>query len=175
MRIRRVLWIAASAAAVSACSALGLPGGSGWACGAEPADTLGWPEITSRHGTFAVRLPPGSREVPVQCIDSDCGNIQTPSWVLHYDGGRMAGPGNAVKANEDETDVRICGVRVEGRQGHVLTARKDGAWRARFAVPIGRDEGGFYLYAQDVTQQEVREFLAAARSLRIIPPPRGPR
>ncbi|HKP76053.1 MAG TPA: hypothetical protein VJT67_10955 [Longimicrobiaceae bacterium] len=166
MRKRAIL--AAFTLALGACSAIGLPGTSKWACGAEPADTAGWPEITSRYGFFALRLPPGAHEVPLQCIDSACGSIQAGRWELHYDGGRLAGSGTSVGANDDETDVRICRVNVNGRRGHLLTARRAGAWRARLGVPLGKDQGGLYLYAQDVTRQDVSEFLAAARSLRIL-------
>lgn len=44
-------------------------------CDVSVVDTTQWRPLITRHGTFVLHLPKSAVEVPLQCIDSPCGEI----------------------------------------------------------------------------------------------------
>jgi hypothetical protein len=114
-------------------------------------------------------------------MDSQCGNIQVGAWMLAYDAGFAAGPGN------DTTDLtgqhvegrRVCVEEIGGRLVTIETYRHRGTAsgadfesdprghvvaRANTAVGPGR---GLYLRAASTDPAHVVEFLAALRTLHV--------
>jgi hypothetical protein len=93
--------------------------------------------------------------------------IAVGGWMLGYDYGRMAGSGDSVPVHPGDRDVTRCAVQMGGRPGQLLTARREGGWTARAAVPLSRWNGGLYLFADSLSQEEARQFVAAVRSVTI--------
>lgn len=159
--------ILAFVSAMLGCTASGTSDTASAHCGAEPADTSGWHVLTARYGVFSLLLPQTASEVPLQCFDSACGRIAVGHWTLGYDMGRMAGPGDSVRVYPGESNVKICEIEIAGRAGHLLTADRSSGRAARAAVPLGGWEGGLYLSADSLSASEVREFVAAVRSVTV--------
>lgn len=93
--------------------------------------------------------------------------IAVGGWRLRYDYGRMAGPGDSVRVHPGDRDVTRCAVEIGGRAGNLLTARRAGGWSGRAGVPLSDWNGGLYLFADSLSDAEVREFVAAVRSVQI--------
>ena len=174
MMILRLATTVALASALAACAL----GRSPRACDAPAAaDTAGWHEFRP-CARFALLLPASAHENPMQCMDSACGQVNVGSWTLHYDMGRMAGPGDSVHAPLGTADTHECALTIAGRPGHLMTGRnaergapgRDGA--AIAALPVSADEGGLYLSADSLDDRGLAEFVAAVRSVRLIPLPR---
>lgn len=162
LRIQRLhLFVAFLVLACTGCASSRVP------CDEPSPDTSGWRPHTSYHGGFTVVLPRGATEKRPQCFDSGCGTITVVGWRLGYDYGRMAGSGDSVRVHPGDRDVTRCAVEIGGRPGNLLTARRAGGWAGRAAVPLSDWNGGLYLFADSLSDTELREFLAAVRSVRI--------
>lgn len=159
----------------------------GPACELTAADTDGWKSITSRHGTFAISLPPQAEEVPLPCIDSPCGRITVQDMVISYDSGPLAGPGTELTQVAGTVIDRECRVATaEGRAFRVglgryteliTTARptveaqdtiRAGAASVQAVMPLGEGRGGLYFFMHSPRPGDRATFVTALRSVRVL-------
>ena len=145
-------------------------------CWIDPVEQASWRDVTTVQGRFSIRLPRGSYEVLLHCIDSACGRIRVGAWTLEFDRGGMAGDGSLVRP------VWAPDARIWTEQGsqrtltfrtfHVETADESspreerGLYSAVVATTLGPSEG-LYLSVSTAYPEDVCEFLAAARTLEV--------
>lgn len=91
------------------------------ACPAPSVDTSAWVVVRAPNGRFTIRLPVGSRDLRLHCIDSDCGVIAVGGWTLTYDGGLLDGGGDSIPTPPDAARATTCSEWIDGRVVHIAT------------------------------------------------------
>jgi hypothetical protein len=138
---------------------------------------VGWADLRAGRGNFALRLPPGATEIPVQCIDSQCGRIKVAAWELAYDRGFLAGTGDTLTTGPEAEQSSMCAEQIGGRRVLIQTYRISATARdypeesrgklVGRAATVASPGSGLYLTVSTRSTDELREFLTALRTLRV--------
>jgi hypothetical protein len=147
-------------------------------CPRPTVDTTGWALATATRGRFEILLPRGAHDRLLQCIDSDCGEIAVGSWVIHYDGGPLAGGGDSMPIPAGALYGTACSEAIDGRTVHISAFQfppgvKENRWSGYFLAQATMRVQPSYpltLSVISTSPEPVQRFLAAVRTLHLTWP-----